>query len=174
MGKSGAGTVAFDHGGVSQVRRGSLAARLLIALSRAGISVSQSPRLTSDPFASSALLVVPIRSFVVEIQSAQRPRARGVLPPVHGAGLGRRRGGAHLQDAGQRPGDRRHGLQPRVGRRPEISRFRASHTSLFAGGTFFCADSRTKRCSVDTTRAPMTERVATLTTRFTDGTLNLN
>lgn len=44
----------------------------------------------------------------------QRPRARGVLPPLHGAGHGRRGRGAHLEAAGHRPRDRRYGLQPGV------------------------------------------------------------
>ena len=90
-----------------------------------------------------------VRSSFKPIET-QRPRARGVLPPLHGAGHGRRGRGAHLEAAGHRPRDRRYGLQPGVRVvAPEMrDPMRCHHHMSFVFYFFFRRHSRRSRRSL--------------------------
>ena len=88
-------------------------ARRIIALTRSP-RPSPRPRLTGQPSLFRHVCHAPTFVHALNRSETQRPRARGVLPPLHGAGHGRRGRGAHLEAAGHRPRDRRYGLQPGV------------------------------------------------------------
>ena len=140
-------------------------ARAGIALSRAGISVSPSPTdlrpvrffRRVGPSARSSLSTNPRRDLGLE-EYYPRFMAQG-LDDVEEARTSRTLDSV-LETVGM-------DCNPGYGR-PEISRLGASHTSLFAGGTFFLCRLPSETLWTSTSpRAPTTERVATLTTRFT-------
>ena len=97
----------------TRARRETRDARRIIALTRSP-RPSPRPRLTGQPSLFRHVCHAPTFVHPLNRSETQRPRARGVLPPLHGAGHGRRGRGAHLEAAGHRPRDRRYGLQPGV------------------------------------------------------------
>jgi len=140
-------------------------ARAGIALSRAGISVSPSPTdlrpvrffRRVGPSARSSLSTNPRRDLGLE-EYYPRFMAQG-LDDVEEARTSRTLDSV-LETVGM-------DCNPGYGR-PEISRLRASHTSLFAEELFFCADSRAKRCGRRLLRARRRRSASRpVTTRFT-------